>query len=185
MKKKIIVIVIMIIIVIIIAIGINTFIKNIKEDNKKTTERMNLIKEEYHNLEENIKKYNETRISLTNKLQEIYTDNLTQDYEKIKKIFQEQEQNIKENQKYVKILDNNCKIQVFSEKKVNTICSNYQQYYEQLVNVYWNDLMNFNKIIKNYNTISQIKLEEYISSQVTGYIDYNQDGEYLEKRDEE
>lgn len=184
-KNKIIVIVIMIIIVIFITIGISIFMKNIKEDNKKTTESMNVIKEEYHNLEENIKEYNETRSSLSNKLQEVYTENLTKDYQEIKNLLLEQEQNIKENQDYIKILDNICKTQVFLENKVNTICYTYQQYYEQLVNVYWNDVLTFNNIIKNYNDTNIDLLEEYVSTQITGYIDYNKDGEYSEKRDEE
>ena len=69
------------------------------------------------------------------------------------------------------------------QKEINDICASYSEYYETVVNIYINDCKQFNTMIKAYNNTENTPLEEYQSVEINDYVDYNQDGNYLEKRD--
>ena len=83
----------------------------------------------------------------------------------------------------IKTLDKNCQKRIFSEKEVNTICKTYQKNYETAVNIFLNDQNQVNILIKTYNETSTSPLEEFQSKKITEYIDYNQDGNYLEREE--
>ena len=59
----------------------------------------------------------------------------------------------------------------------------YQENYETAVNIFLNDQNQVNILIKTYNETSTSPLEEFQSKKITEYIDYNQDGNYLEREE--
>ena len=50
--------------------------------------------------------------------------------------------------------------------------------YEEMVNVYINDIKSFNKIIDKYNEDTNNNLEKYKSNLYSDYIDFDKDGVY-------
>ena len=75
------------------------------------------------------------------------------------------------------ILDSKCNI-IYSDSNVNNKCKNYKYNYELIVNVYMNDINNYNKKLNSYNDNYDEKLEEYKTKY--NYIDYNNDKKYEE-----
>ena len=92
------------------------------------------------------------------------------------------EYNIKNNTKNVKILDKNCKNNIFNDSIINNICNTYKLTYEQIINVYVNDIENFNNLVDTYNNETKLNLKKFTSSNVDKYIDYNKDGKYEDKK---
>ena len=81
------------------------------------------------------------------------------------------------------LLKTSTEIGTTKEVEVNNICNDYKEYYETIVNVYFNDINKVNGFIDSYNSEYSKNLERYNSDLVTDYIDYNKDGKYLERVD--
>lgn len=182
-SKKIIFVIITIITIIVVAIIISFIIK-INKENDKLNDMMEQITESYQLLETNINTYNGNRKTLSESLDNYYIENLDKDYDNYIKLLSEQEDTIEAMHTSIDEISKNCKDRLFSRKKVNNICSTYQEYYEMVVNIFMNDQTQVNKMIKKYNENTNEPLEEYQPTKITDYIDYNQDGEYLEREDE-
>lgn len=172
-----------VIIIIIVLCLIFFWIKNWIEDSKNNQKKMEEIKETYQVLETDISNYNDTRTKLIEQLQEYYPEKLTEDYLNYTNLLTKQENNIEKMLITIKTLDKNCQKRIFSEKEVNTICKTYQENYETAVNIFLNDQNQVNILIKTYNETSTSPLEEFQSKKITEYIDYNQDGNYLEREE--
>ncbi|MBQ8681440.1 MAG: hypothetical protein IJ509_00810 [Bacilli bacterium] len=183
MKKKQKILIIIITIIVIIAAIITIVIKNINEENNKLNTIMKEITITYNLLENNINTYNNNRTNLSNLLDTYYTDNLSNDYNQYISILSEQEDTINAIYTNVEDLSKNCKDRLFSKKEINNICTSYEEYYETVVNIYLNDQLQINEMIKIYNASSTSPLEEYHSTTLTDYIDYNHDGNYIERED--
>lgn len=177
MKKKLVIIVILLI----ISGFIITFIKNF-QDNKKTTEKtMNEITTDYKKLEQNINEYNGIRESIETNLNDYYTEKLSSDYNTYIDLLKKEENSIKEIETNINSIKNNCQNRIFNEKEVNNICNTYKEYYETVVNIFIKDINQINKMITTYNTTTNNTLEEYTSNTYKEFIDYNEDGIYLER----
>lgn len=169
------------ILVLVVLIAIIIFIKGIKADTKANQNSMAEIKTSYQLLEDNISTYNETRNTLATSIENYYTENLATDYSKYIAILTQEEDTIKAIKTNIDKLEKNCKDRIFSEKEVNNICSNYKEYYEKVVNIFINDKNQVNNMINIYNETANQPLEEFRPTQNQDYIDYNEDGEYLER----
>lgn len=167
------------VVVIITAIMVFIVIKNMNEDADKNNVAMDNISKSYQLLEDNIELYNNNRQTLSSSLDNYYTDNLTKDYQTYITLLSEQADIIKSIHTQINDIEENCQDRIFSKKEINNICSNYQDYYEMVVNIFINDKQEINKIIKTYNMNTNSPLNEYASEDLTDYIDYNKDGQYL------
>ena len=174
----------MIVGVIIVVIMIILFIRNLQKDSKESEIIMEQIKTTYQELEENIQEYNQKRDGILGLLTTYYEEKFKNDYGNIISSLYDQERIVESISKNVVKLDDSCQGKLFKEQEVNNICSNYQEYYEQIVNIYMNDQNQVNKMIETYNETATEHLEKFSSLQVTDYIDYNKDGKYLEKVEE-
>lgn len=180
MKKKLPIITV-IIFLIAIFISLTFFINNLKKDSNQNLNTMEQIKEDYLSLEEVISQYNNTRTTLIDTLTNTYTQTFSQSYGDITTLLESIENNLVEAQELTTKLDQNCQDKLYNETTVNNICQNYQEYYEQLANIYLNDIKEVNDRIITYNNSSENKLKEYTSDLITDYLDYNQDGKYSER----
>lgn len=180
--KKILFIIIPIIIIAII-IAIIILINNIKKETNELNDKMNQITNSYQLLETNSNIYNNNRKTLSESLNNSYIENLEKDYDKYINILKEQENTIETIHTSIDDISDNCEDRLFSRKEVNNICSTYKEYYEIVVNVFIKDQAQVNKMINKYNEDATNKLNEYKSNKLIDYIDYNQDGIYLERED--
>lgn len=169
--------------VVIILSAIILIVKNIKEENDTLNSIMKKITNNYNELEDNIKNYNKNREELSSSLDNYYTESLSNDYNKYINLLNSQETTITAIQTNIEDLSTNCQDRLYSKKEINNICNSYEEYYETVVNIYINDQNQINEMIKIYNEDSDTPLDEYHSKNFTDYIDYNNDGKYLERED--
>ena len=108
---------------------------------------------------------------------DFYYDTISSKYEENKKLLDNYTLIIDNISDYVKVLDSKCNI-IYSDSNVNNKCKNYKYNYELIVNVYMNDINNYNKKLNSYNDNYDEKLEEYKTKY--NYIDYNNDKKYEE-----
>lgn len=174
------IIIISLVFLLLIIIMITIFVKSLKEDTKQNEKVITQLKKDYQTLESQINDYNNGRTSLAEYLENSYTEELPNYYEDIIQLLQKIETNLKTDEKTIQKIEKNCQGKVFVDTKVNSICNSYQEYYEQLVNIYINDTKKVNELITSYNQESTSPLAEY-SSTPKDYIDYNKDGIYSER----
>ena len=170
-KKKIIVIGSIIITIVVIAI-ITIIIVN-KKNNQK---RKDNIESAYQGLVKNVERYNNIREDAKLIINEFYYSTIEDEYDNDIKLFDDYSKILKDIKENINVLDNNCKIGLNDKA-----CNKYKITYEKLVNIYINDVNNFNKKLTLYNEeeLSENKLEQY-SSIYKEYIDYNKDNKYEE-----
>lgn len=170
-KKKVITIGSIVILLVVIVI---TVIVIINKNNIKI--RKNNIENAYRNLVEEVNKYNNIRDDIKIIIDEFYYNKINDEYEDDMKLFDDYSDILKNIKKDIEILDDNC------QRKINDkICNGYKIIYERLVNIYINDINNFNKKLELYNAedLSDKKLELYTNI-YRDYIDYNKDNIYEE-----
>ena len=124
-----------------------------------------------------IENYNSTRLNVASIINDFYYDTISSKYEENKKLLDNYTLIIDNISDYVKVLDSKCNI-IYSDSNVNNKCKNYKYNYELIVNVYMNDINNYNKKLNSYNDNYDEKLEEYKTKY--NYIDYNNDKKYEE-----
>lgn len=170
-KKKIIVIGSIIIAIVVIAI-ITIIIIN----KKNIQERKDNIENAYQKLIKNVERYNNIREDVKLIINEFYYNKIEDEYDNDIKLFDDYSSILEDIKKDIDILDNNCK-NGLNDK----VCNKYKITYEKLVNIYINDVNNFNKKLALYNEegLSENILEQY-SSIYNEYIDYNKDNKYEE-----
>lgn len=181
MKKKLIAIIAIIVLGIII-ISIIVFIKNLQEESKNTKKLMNEISEYYEKLEESITEYNNHRENLNQENTSYYQDTFKEDYDKMLDNLKSYDETITNLTIIINILNKDCSNNKFSDPKITNICNIYKQTYEEMINIYINDVNNFNKIVDTYNKETSSKLETFTTNNTLSYIDYDEDGEYLGKK---
>lgn len=180
MKNKKLVLIIVIFLVLILG---GLFCYKFILDSNDNDSVMSDIKTNYNKIEDNINSYNGIRDDLILVMKNYYFDNLENDYSKFLDKLKEIDKILNSINKKVNKLDELCVDRLFKDSNVNNMCDNYKKYYETLVNVYMNDINKVNKFISDYNTLYNKDFELYSSSLVKDYIDYNDDGVYLERED--
>ena len=127
--------------------------------------------------------YNSVRENLSSMIQSTYVDELDTKYEKIVELLGQENEYIIQVRDNVLKLDKCCKGKTYSNSSANEICLNYQKYYEQMVNVFVNDILYVNRIIQSYQEKHGDLLKEYESLEFSNYIDYDKDGIYEGKEE--
>lgn len=181
MKKKIIItITILLIVISALTLLVVKFIKNIEEDKKKTNENIEIIETSYNFINQKIEDYNQTRQEVSEFINNFYYNTIENNYVNNLDSLINYKNIIDEITKKINILDEKCNT-LYNDSKINNICNNYKKDYEIIVNVYLNDINNYNNKLKSYNENNEKKLELFSTNY--NYIDYNNDKIY-EMKDE-
>lgn len=179
MNKKIIIVIVVLICLFGTFFVLFNSLNNSKLDEKVMTD----IRNSYDNIEKDISSYNSVRSDLVKIINNYYSSNLENDYDSFINNLKKEELLLNNIYKEVKILDDLCLDRLFKDSSINKICSDYKVYYETVVNVYMNDINRVNGFINSYNSNYNKNIVLYKSSLVSDYIDYNNDGNYLERED--
>lgn len=174
MKKKYIVL----LIIVLIICGSVKFLIDLNNEKKETEVVVSAINDNYKELENNVNEYNKYRESIGDRLSTYYQESFSSNYEDIANEFKEYDKvivNIKNN---VEKINDNCGNRIFADSNINNICNGYKSLYEEMINVYLNDVNNFNRFVNTYNEENENKLSLFKSSTIDDYIDYDKDGEY-------
>lgn len=179
-NKKNIIIIVGIIVIGLIAIFL---VYNILNASKTKKENIDEIKNSYNNLTEEVKKYNEIRTKYNEKLSNFILDRYKDEHKEYISLLNEYNETIKNIDIYINNLSNKCNI-LYDNVNINKICSNYQEMYEKLINIYITDIKTYNNNIKKYNEYKNDTIEEFIPI-YNDYIDYNKDNIYEGSDDNE
>ena len=137
-------------------------------------------------------KFDATRTSLhTEFLDKVYYETLEQNDTAYKNKLTDYETQVTTISRSTKNLRNYCSEGVYySKSDVNTDCNSFKMGYEEMVNLFVDDINTYNTNITSYNTwldtngkTNNLKLEKYTTKKT--YIDYNNDGKYSGKESED
>jgi len=178
-KKSIIIISIILVIVLIISLVV-IFINNVNKDKKQQEENMNIVSNSYDKIKEEVENYNNLREDISIFINNFYYDRIENDYQTNLNILKDYDETINKITNEVKKLDSKCNT-IYSDKDINHICDNYKNDYEVIINVFINDINNYNNKLKLYNEDNYKNLDLFKSNYINDYIDYNQDKIYSKK----
>lgn len=181
MKKRVLYIILGIVLIVVLCF-IVLFIRNILEDNRKTNEKMEKIQIIKTNFDEKINDYNKNRSSIRSIVDDIVVDKFEGAYDTVNLLLKKEESTVLEVKDYVSQLDKYCNGKVYPDSYVNSFCLEYKINYEEMVNVFLEDVKNVNGIIEKYNSSYDKELKIY-SGKIEKYIDYNKDGSYSGKEE--
>ena len=175
MKKKLIIIGI----IIFLAVGLIMYIlvNNIYKDKTDIAKDIETINNNYELVKKEIENYNTIRLQVADIINEFYYETIKDNYNNNKLLLDNYTLVVDNITKYVKELDSKCNV-IYNNSDVNTKCKNYKYNYEVIVNVYMNDINNYNNKLISYNEYSNNDLELYKTTY--NYIDYNNDNKYEE-----
>lgn len=181
-KNKKIGITLIIISFIILLVVIVSYILNINESKKEMEENKQLIKFNYQELSDEIKNYNQIRSEYINLSKEFYYETYEEKQPSYTNLFTKYNQTIENIDKYINNIEGKCNV-IYDQLEVNNICSNYKKTYEKIINIYINDITDYNNKIDGYNTYKETNISKFnmIHSE---YIDYNKDNLYEGKEED-
>lgn len=170
-KPKIIIItsILFIIIIVVITLGI-------VNGSKKNTENINIIKDNYQSLIDEIANYNTIRSDYIELSKNFYLETYDKNHDKYLDILTKYNENIKKIDNTINNLLKPCE-KIYKNKDINKICSSYHKTYEKVINLYVSDLLTYNENITKYNTYKNLSIDKFKMIH-SDYIDYNHDGIY-------
>ena len=118
---------------------------------------------------------------MSKSLNTYYQDDFQENYDEIRVEFDNYELIMKELKTSIDNINKDCVGYIYKDRDANHICKDYRKMYEEMVNVYINDIKSFNKIIDKYNEDTNNNLEKYKSNLYSDYIDYDKNGVYSGK----
>lgn len=185
MKKKVIIIAIIILIILGLALGGYIFVKNFTEDQKKTLEVMEKIKEEYKSFSPLVEKFSEARTNFHIAKEELFfLDSINDNKDTIITMMTSYNNLVMNVHTSSAYLQENC-AREYANASVNNTCNLFKQGYEAVMNYYITDIGVYNSIATEYNawltenslTFEPLTLQEFTLHE--NYIDYDKDGSYL------
>jgi len=181
MKKK--KIIITIIIVILIITFITIYIININKSRKEMQNNSEIVKTNYEKLTSYVKTYNEIRTKYTNLSSNFFYETYKDKHNEYVSLLTEYNNIIEKIDNSIDNIDIRCNV-IYNDKSINSICSNYKVTYEKLINLYINDLTDYNQKLSGYNDYKKDNIEEFNMIH-TEYLDYNLDKIYEGKDNNE
>lgn len=167
MNKKWMIIVIISLVCIGLITGIFMFTKSIKEDQKKALEIMQKIEKEYDKFSGTVTLFNEKREELAELLKDdnLYYATLSNNALKIEAKLTECDDTVAKIKKESNFLNENCN-KYYADKEINSMCTNFNDSYSQIDEVFKNDVNSYNNTLRKYNewTLKNKdfkKIEEY------------------------
>ncbi len=171
-KKTIIILLIILITIALISVITASFLK----DKQKLSEDMEIIKNNYQELNENVSSYNTIRTNYNKLSKDFYYETYQEKHENYVKLLTNYNEVIKKIDKNIEEIDSRCEA-IYKDISVNNICSSYKILYEKLINLYIVDLKTYNNKLKGYNENKNDTIEEFAMIH-SEYIDYNKDNTY-------
>ena len=176
MKKKIIITSLIIIVIVLILLLVK-----INQEQTKTRNNIEIIKQNYEELKININNYNSDRSKLINN-NDYYQETFKESYEELIKILSSIDNDTSKITKNIENIDNCCQNKFYKDSNITNICKKYKTTYEKTVNTFINDINDINLLIEKYNNETNSNLVKYSSNNIKDYIDYDKDGKYMEKK---
>lgn len=131
---------------------------SIKRNKVETKTSMNIILDNYKELQNNVSKYNELRLRYEKMLEDFYLNNYKNKHEEYLELFSEYDDIIKSIDNNVDNIANKCG-RLYKDLEVNKVCDNYSKTYDRLIDVYASDVDSHNEKIKEYNEYAKADLE--------------------------
>lgn len=188
-KKRILIVVLLGILSIFVGF-ILMFISNIKKDQKEMNSRMSKINTKYEAFKKEVENINVDRDKIHKEfLDTVYYETFEQNEPNYKKSLYNYEKNITDLSKKNSKLKEYCKVGIYySSSDTNSKCTSFNIAYEQLINIFVDDINMYNGNIKKYNSwlkeqnnTTSKELEIYKTNKT--YIDYNKDKKYSGKEE--
>ena len=163
-------------IVIVIATIILIVALTMHKDKQTAKTNMEAINKNYQLLTENVTAYNEIRNEYTELSSVLIMKEYDKKHETITALLNNYDEVIKKIDDNISNINLRCNI-IYSDAEVNNICNNYKVLYEKIVNLYVNDLAQYNNFIEEYNEYKKTNLltHEMVHKE---YIDYDQNNVY-------
>jgi len=177
-NKKIILIIFAIVVFIILGI----FIFNIISDKIKTNKKMENINNAYIKIGELVESYKSFKDYMYKSLNDLYEETIDFVHSENLSLLGTYEDKVFLIEEQVNILNDEC-ITIYNDKKVNDICNSYKTDFEKIVNLLVSDILEYNKTIKKYNEELSKDLPIYNFNFYSDYIDYDNDGIFLQKEE--
>ena len=182
MKKKYVFISMGIILVLTVIVSGVLLVNSFNKDKQEMLENGYLINESYDKVKSEVINYNQMRVDIASLIDNFYYSTIVNEYEENLDKFKKYDDIVNNITKEINVIDGKCN-QIYQDKKINNICNNYKVDYETIVNVFVNDINNYNNKLSNYNKDEEKNLELFKSNYINNYIDYNNDSVYLKKDD--
>ena len=171
---------ILMIIVGIIFIALSYFAFSVINDKITTNRKMKKINNAYKEMGELVENYNEFKTYMYKSLNDLYHETIDFVHSENLSLLGTYEDKVFLIEKEVKILDKEC-VTIYEDKKVNGICNSYKKDFEKIVNLLVSDIFKYNETIKKYNEELNKELVIYKFVFYPDYIDYDDDGIFLQK----
>lgn len=178
-KKSILIGIILIIFIAFVVI----FVLTTRKDKLETERNMENIKKNYNLLTTSVNYYNEIRTKYATMSSVLLMDKYEESHEEYTKLLTDYNKVMKDIDTYITNISFRCNNK-YSDTEINKVCDNYKELYEKLVNLYVNDLNNYNKFIDKYNDYKNTELEKFEMIH-NDYIDYNNDNVYEGREERE
>ncbi len=142
-------------------------------DKQNTKNNMESINKNYQSLTVNVTKYNEIRTKYSSLSSVLIMDSYDKKHEEITALLNEYNDVMKKIDNNIININLRCK-GLYNDIEINKICNSYKVTYEKIVNLYVDDLKQYNDFIVKYN---EYKMKELpvIDMVHEEYIDYNND----------
>ena len=163
-------------VVALIILMIIVLILNVVNDKKKSNKNMQLIKYNYDELSVAVTEYNQIRTDLNELLNNFIYEDYPNKHSSYIELLNKYNNNIDKIDDYVEVINNKCNV-IYSDITINKICDSYDMLYEKLINLYVQDLNNYNNKITSYNEYKKENIELFNLIH-KDYIDYNKDNTY-------
>lgn len=184
--KKVVWILVVLFFILLICFGGYIFAKNVREDQELTKEKMKEINKAYKEFNSGVMAFAAKREELYSFLENTYLEDIANNYQNWNLYIDSYEKTIKEVEKNSSVLKESCFIK-FASVEVNSNCTNFIANYEAAMNYYITDIKNYNKIVKEYNTWAEANSKEKLEKGKLvvhkKYIDFDKDGEYFGKEE--
>lgn len=190
MKKRILIIIVLCIVLSLIVVGIVFGINKLKEStdkiNKEYDKDVELLQTNYDNFINYITEFNDSRTELATLMKKaMYYEDLPDVSDNLNEFYVTYDSLIGKIVTSVENMNQACKRE-YMEVEYNDMCDSYQITYEKLLNIFYEDVKSYNKLITDYNTWAESdKYQVFESSFVKDYIDYNNDNVFEGKTEEE
>ena len=137
---------------------------------------MEVINTNYKELQDNVLEYNNIRTEYSSKIKDVYLDSFKDKIEEYNSLLDKYNKVIEKIDKNIDNINNKYNM-LYNDININKVCNSYKVSYEKLINLYINDINNYNDKIKEYNEYKKdnIELNKIVHN---NYIDYNKDNIY-------
>ena len=166
---------------------VSMFIISLREDRSLVLGRMNDVYNSFEEFTTSVSLYEDQRDLLYEKyLSTLYYDTMASQDTLVKNSLSNYEAIVDNIEKQKKVLDALCNDVYYPDSRVNNKCSNYKIIFEQVNNLFVNDINYYNKNIAKYNLYAKsVNSDKFIASYETKkkYIDCNNDGRFESKED--